>query len=179
MRADAVRHLGSTEETGGPVDCIAQSTNATRRREAGWRHLLESTVSAGYGIPQPDRARDNTQACRRRSGRGPSHPAPRPAWRERIGDPKQRRERPRSESDVTEQRQVVDAVERPPSWAGSTPSSTTPGSHAHGPAVDTPTQEWERMVALSVQGPMYVTQPGVWPASAVRAAKRGRKAIAA
>jgi NADP-dependent 3-hydroxy acid dehydrogenase YdfG len=61
-------------------------------------------------------------------------------------------------ADVTDQRQAVDAVERTVSELGRVDTVVNnAGIMLLGPALGTPTEEWDRMVALNVQGVLYVT----------------------
>jgi NADP-dependent 3-hydroxy acid dehydrogenase YdfG len=62
------------------------------------------------------------------------------------------------EADVTEQAQAVAAVERTVAERGRLDTVVNnAGVMLLGPALDSPTEEWDRMVALNVQGALYVT----------------------
>jgi NADP-dependent 3-hydroxy acid dehydrogenase YdfG len=62
------------------------------------------------------------------------------------------------EADVTDQTQAVAAVERTVTELGRLDTVVNnAGIMLLGPAFDSPTQEWDRMIALNVQGSLYVT----------------------
>jgi NADP-dependent 3-hydroxy acid dehydrogenase YdfG len=62
------------------------------------------------------------------------------------------------EADVTEQAQAVAAVERTVAERGRLDTVVNnAGVMLLGPALDSPSEEWDRMVALNVQGSLYVT----------------------
>jgi NADP-dependent 3-hydroxy acid dehydrogenase YdfG len=62
------------------------------------------------------------------------------------------------EADVTDQTQAVSAVERTVAALGRLDILVNnAGIMLLGPALDSPTQEWDRMIALNAQGSLYVT----------------------
>ena len=62
------------------------------------------------------------------------------------------------EADVTDQRQAAGAVEQTVAELGRIDTVVNnAGIMLLGPAMDSPTGEWDRMVALNVQGQLYVT----------------------
>jgi NADP-dependent 3-hydroxy acid dehydrogenase YdfG len=63
------------------------------------------------------------------------------------------------EADVTDQGQAVAAVERTVSELGRLDTLVNnAGVMLLGPALDSPTEEWDRMIALNVQGTLHVTR---------------------
>jgi NADP-dependent 3-hydroxy acid dehydrogenase YdfG len=63
------------------------------------------------------------------------------------------------EADVTDQAQAVAAVERTVAELGRLDTVVNnAGVMLLGPALDSPTQEWDRMIALNIQGSLYITQ---------------------
>jgi NADP-dependent 3-hydroxy acid dehydrogenase YdfG len=63
------------------------------------------------------------------------------------------------EADVTDQAQAVAAVARTVAELGRLDTLVNnAGVMLLGPALDSPTEEWERMIALNVRGSLYVTQ---------------------
>jgi NADP-dependent 3-hydroxy acid dehydrogenase YdfG len=81
------------------------------------------------------------------------------------------------QADVTDQGQAVDAVEHTVSELGRVDTLVNnAGVMLLGPAVDAPTEEWDRMVALTVQGVLYVTHAAL--PHLVQAAGRGPRQVA-
>jgi NADP-dependent 3-hydroxy acid dehydrogenase YdfG len=81
------------------------------------------------------------------------------------------------QADVTDQGQAVDAVERTVSQLGRIDTVVNnAGIMLLGPALGTPTEEWDRMVALNVQGVLYVTHTAL--PHLVQAAARGPRRVA-
>jgi NADP-dependent 3-hydroxy acid dehydrogenase YdfG len=81
------------------------------------------------------------------------------------------------QADVTDQGQAVDAVERTVSQLGRVDTVVNnAGIMLLGPALDTPTEDWDRMVALNVQGVLYVTHAAL--PHLVQAAARGPRHVA-
>jgi len=81
------------------------------------------------------------------------------------------------QADVTEQRQALAAVARTVDELGRLDTVVNnAGVMLLGPALDTPTEEWDRMVALNVQGLMYVTHAAL--PHLVRAAERSPRGVA-
>jgi NADP-dependent 3-hydroxy acid dehydrogenase YdfG len=81
------------------------------------------------------------------------------------------------QADVTEQSQALDAVERTASELGRLDTVVNnAGVMLLGPALDTPTEDWDRMVALNVQGLMYVTHAAL--PHLVRAADSSPRGVA-
>jgi NADP-dependent 3-hydroxy acid dehydrogenase YdfG len=81
------------------------------------------------------------------------------------------------QADVTDQGQAVDAVARTVSELGRLDTLVNnAGVMLLGPALDTPTDEWDRMVALNVQGLLYVTHAAL--PHLVEAAKDSPRGVA-
>jgi NADP-dependent 3-hydroxy acid dehydrogenase YdfG len=80
-------------------------------------------------------------------------------------------------ADVTRQADAVEAVERTVAELGRLDTVVNnAGIMLLGPALDTPTEEWDRMIALNVQGLMYVTHAAL--PHLVRAAADGDRGVA-
>ncbi len=81
------------------------------------------------------------------------------------------------QADVTERGQAEDAVERTVSELGRVDTVVNnAGVMLLGPALDSPIDEWDRMVALNVQGALYVTHAAL--PHLVRAAESGPRQVA-
>ncbi len=81
------------------------------------------------------------------------------------------------EADLTDQSQAVDAVERTVSELGQLDTVVNnAGVMLLGPALESPTDEWERMLALNVQGTLYVTHAAL--PHLVRAAEDSARRVA-
>ena len=81
------------------------------------------------------------------------------------------------EADLTVQRQAVDAVGRTVSELGRLDTVVNnAGVMLLGPALESPTDEWERMLALNVQGTLYVTHAAL--PHLVRAAEDSPRRVA-
>jgi NADP-dependent 3-hydroxy acid dehydrogenase YdfG len=81
------------------------------------------------------------------------------------------------QADVTDQGQAVSAVEQAVSQLGRIDTLVNnAGIMLLGPAMDAPTEEWDRMVALNVQGVLYVTHAAL--PHLVQAAARGPRQVA-
>ncbi|HEY1487759.1 MAG TPA: SDR family NAD(P)-dependent oxidoreductase, partial [Micromonosporaceae bacterium] len=80
-------------------------------------------------------------------------------------------------ADITDQVRAADAVERTVAELGRLDTLVNnAGVMLLGPALDTPTEEWDRMIALNVQGLMYVTHAAL--PHLVRAAGDGARGVA-
>ena len=80
-------------------------------------------------------------------------------------------------ADITDRLQAADAVERTVAEFGRLDILVNnAGIMLLGPALDTPTEEWDRMIALNVQGLMYVTHAAL--PHLVRAAGDGARGVA-
>jgi NADP-dependent 3-hydroxy acid dehydrogenase YdfG len=80
-------------------------------------------------------------------------------------------------ADVTDREQAMDSIERTVSELGRIDTVVNnAGIMLLGPALDAPTEEWDRMVALNVQGVLYVTH-AVLP-HLVQAAARAPRQVA-
>ena len=81
------------------------------------------------------------------------------------------------EADVTDQGQALGAVARTVAELGRLDTVVNnAGVMLLGPALDTPTEEWDRMVALNVQGTLYVTHAAL--PHLVQAAADGPRQVA-
>jgi NADP-dependent 3-hydroxy acid dehydrogenase YdfG len=81
------------------------------------------------------------------------------------------------QADVTQQQQALDAVERTVTELGRLDTVVNnAGVMLLGPALDTPTEEWDAMVALNVRGLMYVTHAAL--PHLVQAADSGPRRVA-
>jgi NADP-dependent 3-hydroxy acid dehydrogenase YdfG len=81
------------------------------------------------------------------------------------------------QADVTDQGQAVEAVERTVSELGRVDTLVNnAGVMLLGPALDAPTEDWDRMVALNIQGVLYVTRAAL--PYLVQAAARGPRQVA-
>jgi NADP-dependent 3-hydroxy acid dehydrogenase YdfG len=81
------------------------------------------------------------------------------------------------QADVTDQGEAVGAVERTVSQLGRVDTVVNnAGIMLLGPALDASTEEWDRMVALNVQGVLYVTHAAL--PHLVQAAARGPRQVA-
>ena len=81
------------------------------------------------------------------------------------------------QADVTDKGQAGDAVERTVSELGRLDTVVNnAGIMLLGPALDAPTEEWDRMVALNVQGLLYVTHAAL--PHLVQAAQDGPRHVA-
>src|SRR5215207_346714 len=81
------------------------------------------------------------------------------------------------ETDVTDQRQAIAAVERTAAELGRLDTViNNAGVMLLGPIVDAPTEEWDRMVALNVNGLLYVAHAAI--PHLLRAAANGPRRVA-
>jgi NADP-dependent 3-hydroxy acid dehydrogenase YdfG len=81
------------------------------------------------------------------------------------------------EADVTDQAQAVDAVERTVAELGRLDTVVNnAGVMLLGPVVDAPTEEWKRMVAINVNGLLYVSHAAL--PHLTRAAESGPRNVA-
>jgi len=81
------------------------------------------------------------------------------------------------ETDVTDQRQAIAAVERTAAELGRLDTViNNAGVMLLGPIVDAPTEEWDRMVALNVNGLLYVAHAAI--PHLLRAAADGPRRVA-
>ncbi len=81
------------------------------------------------------------------------------------------------EADVTDQEQARGAVERTVAELGSLDTVVNnAGVMLLGPIADAPTEEWERMVALNVNGLLYVSHAAL--PHLIRSADEGRRRVA-